>query len=88
LTRAAVVDAAAGITEWDANGIHGPSNPGGGEPSNCFVIMQVRRGSWQRVHPVRRGSLDCGPENLYTLEQTVLLEEAVQEPTPTPATDG
>jgi hypothetical protein len=83
-----VVDAAAGIAEWDANGIHGPSNPGEGEPSSCFMIMQVRRGSWQRVHPARRGSLDCQADNLYTLQQTVQLEAAVEQPTPTPAGDG
>lgn len=87
LTRAGVVEAAAGITDWDANGIHGPTNPGIGEPSPCFVIMQVRRGSWERVHPARRGAMDCEPENLYTLQQTVELEaaaEATAEPAPSP----
>lgn len=79
LTRAAVVEAAGTVAEWDANGIHGPTNPAEREPSPCFVILQVRRGSFQRVHPQRRGTLDCEPANLYTLEQTVELEAAVEE---------
>ena len=48
LTRAALRDALATITTFDGNGLLAPTNPAGKEPPNCYIIVEVRGGAWQR----------------------------------------
>ncbi len=74
LTRQSVIDAANGITFWDASGLHGISNPADGIPSPCFVIMTLIDGLWVRTFPERPGQLSCEDENLVTLEATADFE--------------
>ena len=76
LTRESVIEAAKGITFWDAKGLHGISNPAGGIPSPCFVIMTLTDGLWQRSFPQRPGELSCEDDNLVVLEATVGFEDA------------
>ena len=83
LTRTAVLDAAATITEWDARGLHGVSNPAAGIPSPCFMLMTLENGAWERTYPERRGELDCDTENLVALAITSSSDSA-ELPTPTP----
>ena len=86
LTRRRVLDAASSIVTWDAGGLHGASNPAGGVPSACFVLMTLEDGVWQRTFPERRGELDCAGENLVNLTLTATLGS--EEPTPTPDAGG
>ena len=67
LTREAVIEAAKTINFWDANGLHGVSNPSEGIPSPCFVIITLQDGLWKRSYPSRPGELDCEESNLVTL---------------------
>ena len=67
LTREAVIEAAKTINFWDANGLHGVSNPSEGIPSPCFVIITLQDGLWKRSYPSRPGEMDCEDSNLVTL---------------------
>ena len=67
LTREAVIEAAKTINFWDANGLHGVSNPSEGIPSSCFVIITLQDGLWKRSYPSRPGEMDCEDSNLVTL---------------------
>ncbi len=68
LTREAVIEAAKTINFWDANGLHGVSNPSEKIPSPCYVIVTLQDGVWKRSYPSRPGELDCEESNLVTLE--------------------
>ncbi len=73
LSPSGVVTAAAGIVNWHGHGLHGPSNPGTGEPTPCGVVMGASGGNLFRFHPVVPGTFDCSPENLFVLEATAQL---------------
>ena len=73
LTRATVAAAASRIVNWHGHGLHGPSNPGPGDPTPCGVVMGVSGGKLFRFHPVEPGTFDCSPENLFDLEATAQL---------------
>lgn len=88
LTRQLVLDAAGGITVWDARGLHGPANPAEGVPSSCFVLLTLVNGAWERTFPERRGEFDCAAENLVRLTITTSLgEQAPVEEDPEPEPD-
>lgn len=70
LTTQAVLEAVSTIEEWDAHGLHAPSNPGNKIPTACFVLLAYEAGEWQRQHPATPGEWDCNPDNLYTLRIT------------------
>ena len=73
LSRATVAAAASRIVNWHGHGLHGPSNPGPGDPTPCGVVMGVSGGKLFRFHPVEPGTFDCSPENLFDLEATAQL---------------
>lgn len=62
VTRAAVLEATAGITEFDADGMLGATNPGERIPSPCYVLSQVKGGKFVRVFPKKPGTFDCKSE--------------------------
>jgi hypothetical protein len=64
LTRARLLDALAGIHAFTAGGIVGPTDIGQRAPNGCFVMLKVRNGSFKRVNPTAKGTLDCSPGNL------------------------
>lgn len=68
LTRAHLLDALAGIHDFTAGGLVGPTDVGGREPSGCMVVLRVEDGRFARIDPSERGNLDCSPENLVTLD--------------------
>ena len=35
--------------------------------SECFVLLQLQGGAFERVFPAERGTFDCRPENLLTV---------------------
>ncbi|MCE2531898.1 MAG: ABC transporter substrate-binding protein [Acidimicrobiia bacterium] len=73
LSPTGVARAAAGIVNWHGHGLHGPSNPGTGDPSPCGVVMGASGGNLFRFHPVVPGTFDCAPENLFALQATAEL---------------
>ncbi|MBM3660560.1 MAG: ABC transporter substrate-binding protein [Actinobacteria bacterium] len=64
VTRAAVLQAVAGIKAYNAGGLIGTTNVGGRVPNGCFVMMQVDGNDFVRAHPTAAGQLDCGAGNL------------------------
>ena len=84
LTTEAVLEAVLAIEEWDAHGIHAPSNPGQKIPTACFVLLAYQpsqetpagtpANTWQRQHPATPGEWGCHPDNPYTLRITGTLQ--------------
>jgi hypothetical protein len=62
VTRAAVLEATDGITEFNADGMIGTTNPGEKVPSPCYVLSQVKGGKFVRVFPKKAGTFDCKSE--------------------------
>ncbi len=65
LTRSRLLDTLDGIDDFTANGWMGAKDLKG--MSNCFVLLQVQQGEFVRVFPEQRGTLDCDPANLLTV---------------------
>jgi ABC-type branched-subunit amino acid transport system substrate-binding protein len=62
LTRANLLEALRAIDDFSADGMAGARALG--EPSPCYVLLQVQGGEFVRVWPEERGTMDCDPENL------------------------
>ena len=68
LTRASLMQALRGLTNFTANGWMGEKSlQGGNAISPCFMIMQVRNGAFARVYPSQPGTMDCNPSNLVNV---------------------
>ena len=72
LTRKAVLDAAANIHQFDADGMISPTDVGGRKPNSCFVLTQVRNGEFVRVHPKKKGTFDCNKKNRATITEDII----------------
>ncbi len=83
-TREQLIQVARGITFYTANGVLSATNPAGGEPTPCFVLMVVRNGGWEQAHPEPPRDKDCAESNLYELVTSRSL--GVAAPTVTAAT--
>jgi len=66
-TREGLIDVARATDLYTANGVLSATNPGGGQPTPCFVLMVVRNGSWQQEYPEPPRDKDCAESNLYQL---------------------
>lgn len=66
-TREQLIRVAQEIDFYTANGVLSATNPAGGEPTPCFVLMVVRNGRWEQEHPVPPRDKDCVEDNLYEL---------------------
>src|SRR5262249_61138244 len=64
LTRERFLDAISQVSDFDAGGMMGTMHPGDRRVTPCYVMLQVRHGRFQRVHPTKPGTLDCIPTNL------------------------
>jgi ABC-type branched-subunit amino acid transport system substrate-binding protein len=69
LTRAAVLEAAANIHEFDAGGMLAPTDMGARLPADCMVLLQVKNGEFTRVFPKKKGTFACGTEATIELDQ-------------------
>ena len=63
ITRAAVLDGMQHLTNFDAGGLIGKTDIAGKQVTSCFVLTQVRKGRFVRVHPKQPGTFDCTPSN-------------------------
>jgi ABC-type branched-subunit amino acid transport system substrate-binding protein len=81
VTRKCVLDEAASVTEWTGGGLHAPTNPGEGQPSECGVMTEATPEGFQPAPEFEPtdGLFACSPDNVYTLEgdygQGVKLED-------------
>lgn len=69
-TRAQLVDVARATDFYTANNVLSLTNPGGGEPTPCFVLMVVQNGRWVQEHPEPPRDKDCVEDNLFELVTT------------------
>jgi hypothetical protein len=77
VTRAAVLDALQGITNFTDNGWMGPiSLKGTGAFSGCYLILQVQQGKYVRVYPSKPGTMDCKSSNITTVNVDPVAEAA------------
>ncbi len=74
ITRASLLEALDGIHDFTANGWMGAKDLKG--TSDCFVLLQVKDGKFERVFPEERGTLDCDPANVVTVEIDPAVEVA------------
>jgi ABC-type branched-subunit amino acid transport system substrate-binding protein len=59
LTRARVLEEAAKIHDFTADGMLGPTDVGGRKVGRCGMILQIKNGKFVRVTPKKKGTLDC-----------------------------
>jgi hypothetical protein len=59
LTRAALLTAIRGLTNFNDNGLIAPTNIGKQIASKCLIGLQVQDGQFTRVAPVEPGTFDC-----------------------------
>lgn len=93
-TREQLIRVANEIDIYTANGVLSATNPAGGEPTPCFVLLQVRNGRWEQVVPEPPRDKDCTEDNLYELVTSRSLGVATlsattsdEQPAPTPAVE-
>jgi ABC-type branched-subunit amino acid transport system substrate-binding protein len=67
-TRGAVLSQLAKITSFNAGGLIAPVNPAQKKPSNCFVNLQIKDGTYQRVEPKTTG-FDCNGTFFYASQK-------------------
>ena len=73
ITRAALLDVVMGIDDFAADGMTGPKGPKG--PQECFVVLQLADGVFERRYPEEEGTLQCEPIGEVTLDPAVAAEE-------------
>ena len=65
ITRANLLKYMAELENFSADGWSAPKSLRG--VSECFVSLQLKGGEWVRAFPEERGTFDCKPENLVTV---------------------
>ena len=69
LTRANfLADGVTTLTKFDADGMMGATNIVNKTPTNCSMLLQLKNQKYVRVWPKKKGTFDCKPSNLATIE--------------------
>lgn len=76
ITRAKMLDVLSHMTDFDANGWLGKPKDLKGFGPGCFVMMQLQGNKFVRVYPQQRGTLDCNPDNVVTINLDPAAEAA------------
>jgi ABC-type branched-subunit amino acid transport system substrate-binding protein len=74
ITRARMLDELKTMKDFTANGWMGKKDLRGF--SDCFLMMQIKNGKFERVYPTQRGTLDCNPANVVTVTLDPVAEAA------------
>jgi ABC-type branched-subunit amino acid transport system substrate-binding protein len=75
ITRAALMDQLKTMKDFTANGWMGKKDLKSGF-SDCFALLQIKGGKFERVFPAQRGTLDCNPANVVTVTLDPVAEAA------------
>lgn len=67
LTRETLVAEIKKLKDWDAGGLHFPTNPGSRAREGCFVLVQIKDGAFTRAYPEEPGTFSCDPKNIVSL---------------------
>ena len=68
LTRAALLEAAAGVSDFDADGMVGVRDAGNRVPTVCYVLTQVKGGEFVRTFPKKAGTFQCDEKDRFEIE--------------------
>jgi ABC-type branched-subunit amino acid transport system substrate-binding protein len=69
LTRANFLkDGVTTLTKFDAEGMMGATNIVDKVPTDCSMLLQLQDKKYVRVWPKKKGTFDCRPSNLATIE--------------------
>jgi hypothetical protein len=72
ISRQCILEEAAAVDDWTGGGMHATQDPGGDEPSPCFLVVDVGDdGSFsydEEATAPTDGDFNCDPENIITLE--------------------
>jgi ABC-type branched-subunit amino acid transport system substrate-binding protein len=68
ITRQALLDGLAKLTNFDAGGMIGTTDVAGHVTSSCGAIVQVKGDKFVRVTPTKKGTFDCNPKNHVTVK--------------------
>jgi hypothetical protein len=72
LTRANFIQEAKNIHDFKAEvggqGMLGPTDVGGHKINGCYVLTQVKSGKYVRIFPKEKGTLNCDPKNVTTIQ--------------------
>jgi hypothetical protein len=58
-TREAMVEAMSAVSGWTANDLVPSQEVGAREPTDCTIMVEIRNGSFQRIHPAEPGTFNC-----------------------------
>ena len=72
LTRANLLTALKGITDFNAGGMIGTTNIAQKIPSKCFMLEQWKGGKYIRVYPKKAGTFDCKASNAVSFQLDLL----------------
>ncbi len=76
LTRQCTLDAMSTTHEWNAGGLHAPTDPGGNHPPKCNIVLHLQGSEYVRVTPEERGTFECKDTWAATITGTPALEAA------------
>jgi hypothetical protein len=66
ITRSAILAGLRTVHAFDAGGMIAKTDVAARKASPCVVIVQVQRGQWVQVDPVKKGTFDCTEPNPFT----------------------
>jgi ABC-type branched-subunit amino acid transport system substrate-binding protein len=68
ITRQKFLEEVARTHAFDADGMLATTDVGARIPSSCYFLSQVRDGKYVRVNPKKKGTFDCSPKNVITVQ--------------------
>lgn len=72
LTRANLITAIKGLTDFDAGGMLGTRSFKDGKTTGCFLMVQFTSGKWVRRYPTKKGTFDCKSSNLIEIKANLI----------------
>jgi hypothetical protein len=72
LTRANLITAIKGLTDFDAGGMIGKRSFKDGQTTSCFLMVQFKGGKWVRQYPTKKGTFDCKASNGITIKANLI----------------
>jgi hypothetical protein len=72
VTRANLLTALKGLTNFDAGGMVAPVNVAQKIPTKCFMLDQYKNGKFIRVWPKKAGTFDCKSSNAVTFQEDLI----------------
>jgi hypothetical protein len=72
VTRANLITAIKGLTDFDAGGMIGKRSFKDGKTTSCFLVVQFKGGKWVRQYPTKKGTFDCKSSNAIEIKANLI----------------